>query len=156
MLLFINLPPVFCRERALIVASAHLSVAKLDVAVAIIRSALFQCLGIFHMSPLLCAPTMMLLLCCRTIACLFLLPIKRSLLLAPRRASDVTKVNAAVEEDPTLEGLSVEELMTTTDGAVFNSAAQVRARRKLCGAVASLQPPREEVKRHCYSACKRS
>lgn len=72
------------------------------------------------------------------------------------RAPDVTKVNAAVEEDPTLEGLSVEELMMTTDGAVFNSAAQVRAPRKLCAAVFVLQSSREELKSHCRDTRKSS
>ena len=37
----------------------------------------------------------------------------------------VTKLNAAVEADASLQGKSLEELIKTTKGGVFNNAAQV-------------------------------
>ena len=40
-------------------------------------------------------------------------------------AGYVTKLNAAVEADPALQGKSLEELITSTSGGVFNNAAQV-------------------------------
>lgn len=39
---------------------------------------------------------------------------------------DVTNLNAFIDEDPTLEGKTAEEIMLITDGTVFNNAAQVR------------------------------
>jgi superoxide dismutase len=40
-------------------------------------------------------------------------------------AAYVTKLNAAIAADSSLAGKSVEEIMTTSSGGVFNNAAQV-------------------------------
>lgn len=39
--------------------------------------------------------------------------------------ADVNNLNDYVEADSSLEGLTLDEIMTTTDGSVFNNAAQV-------------------------------
>ena len=38
--------------------------------------------------------------------------------------SDVNNMNAFIEEDSSLEGLSLWQLMKRTDGTIFNNAAQ--------------------------------
>lgn len=43
--------------------------------------------------------------------------------------ADVTNINAFIEEDPSLEGLTIEEIMLVTDGTVFNNAGQVHIKR---------------------------
>lgn len=40
--------------------------------------------------------------------------------------SDVTKLNAAISANSELQGKSLEEIMATATGGVFNNAAQVR------------------------------
>lgn len=39
--------------------------------------------------------------------------------------ADVSNLNTIIEETPELEGLSLYEIMLTTDGTTFNNAAQV-------------------------------
>lgn len=40
-------------------------------------------------------------------------------------APDVTKLNAAISSNSDLEGKSLDEIMSTSSGGVFNNAAQV-------------------------------
>lgn len=40
--------------------------------------------------------------------------------------TDVANINGFIEEDPSLAGMTVDEIMMVTDGTVFNNAAQVR------------------------------
>lgn len=42
--------------------------------------------------------------------------------------TDVANINGFIEEDPSLAGMTVDEIMMVTDGTVFNNAAQVRLR----------------------------
>lgn len=42
-------------------------------------------------------------------------------------STDVDNMNAFIEEDPSLAGLSLRKLVKTTEGTIFNNAAQARA-----------------------------
>lgn len=47
------------------------------------------------------------------------------LVLFPTNVSDVTKLNAAISGNSELQGKSLDEIMASATGGVFNNAAQV-------------------------------
>lgn len=46
--------------------------------------------------------------------------------MSPSLLSDVTKLNAAISANSELQGKSLDEIMATATGGLFNNAAQVR------------------------------